>query len=716
MRVLLISIFLFFSYYSQSQTPLKGVAIDTRNNPVFAANVYLKSNPQKGVTTDFDGKFTISIKSLKDTLIVSFVGFKTKMVPVATIDFGKPFIVTMEENTQSLKEVIVFAQDPISEKFSVVKMNKLDIYLNPVSQGDPLKSITTLPASTTTDETANPSLRGSSADRSRVVFNDVPIYNPVRATQLTNQGFFSLFNPEIIASQYVYASNPPLTFGNTSAGLVDIQTNKKIENNNLQLSMSLASAGFLLSQKIKKDVSFFQVYGNYQFSNAFVGIQSNSLPNIKSFETKDLGLNFYQKINKKTEFNSFSYLLNEGFNGIAEEFTYKGDVKTRSNRFFTVNNLKFYSTKGVFSINSGINSTESKYYFGNIDSENTIDQVYTSVNYKWFVLSNTNIQFGVSQDYQKCKFKGDSPVYFYALSASSPSFKYDTTNSNNILEAYLYTNWDINDRWIFSSGMRSNIPTDNQDYYFSSQLGLKYKINSSNSLLLSGGEYHSYTIPSYYYKGFNLLSSDQIALDYSFEHGNTIVKAAVYTKVETGKQTTSSTFALDKVNTFGAEFFLEQDFYKYFRASFSYAYIDQDIRIDKKYYKGEKDFSYLVKIALQYNNPKLFSLAIIYSGRPGENFNSIVSSTFDTNTGFYEPQYSNSFFDQQYGNYNRIDVSLNRYFKFKSYALITYISINNALNTKNESVIQYNSNYSTPHFDYYQYRTIYFGLVWQLNY
>lgn len=716
MRVLLISILLFFNFYSQSQTALKGVVIDTRNNSVFAANVYLKSNPQKGVTTDFDGKFTINFKSLNDTLIVSFVGFKTKEVPVASINFEKPFVVIMEENTQSLKEVIVFAQDPISEKFSVVKMNKLDIYLNPVSQGDPLKSITTLPASTTTDETANPSLRGSSADRSRVVFNDVPIYNPVRATQLTNQGFFSLFNPEIIASQYVYASNPPLTFGNTSAGLVDIQTNKKIVNNNLQLSISLASSGFLLSQKIKKDISFFQIYGNYQFSNAFVGIQSNSLPNIKSFQTKDLGLNFYQKINKKTEFNSFSYLLNEGFNGVAEEFTYKGDVKTRSNRFFTVNNLKVYSPKGVFSINSGINSTESKYYFGNIESQNKISQVYTSINYKWFILSNTNIQFGLSQDYQKCKFNGDSPVYYYALSPSSPNFNYDTTNSNNILEAYLYTNWDINDSWIFSSGLRSNIPTENQDYYFSSQLGLKYKINSYNSLLLSGGEYHSYTIPSYYYKGFNLLSSDQVALDYSFERSNTILKAAIYAKSETGKQTTSSTFTMDKVKTFGAEFFLEQDFYKFFRVSFSYAYIDQNIRIDNKYYNGDKNFNYLVKIALQYNNPKLFSLAIIYSGRPGENYNSIVGSTFDTNTGFYEPKYSSSFLDRQYGNYNRIDVSLNRYFKFKSYALITYVSINNVLNAKNESVIQYNSNYSTPHFDYYQYRTIYFGLVWQLNY
>jgi len=65
--------------------------------------------------------------------------------------------------------------------------------LSPVSQGDPLKAITILPASTTTNETANPSLRGSSADRTRVILNGVPIYKPVRASQLNNQGFSQSF-------------------------------------------------------------------------------------------------------------------------------------------------------------------------------------------------------------------------------------------------------------------------------------------------------------------------------------------------------------------------------------------------------------------------------------------------------------------------------------------------------------------------------------------
>ena len=415
MRYPILAILLLLSSVGCSQTLLRGFVRDEKGKAVFAANVYLKSNPDKGTTTNFDGAFSLKINNNKDTLIVSFIGFKTKEVSLASVAFNKPLVITLEENAQSLNELIVKARNPISEKFSVVKMTKLDIYFNPVSQGDPLKAITLIPASTTTNETANPSLRGSAADRSRVILNGVPIYKPVRASQLNNQGFFSLFNPEIIDNMYVYASNPPLTYGNTSAGLVQIQTNKEIGANQLQLSASLASTGFFLSQKIKNNASFIQVYGNYQFSNAFVGIQKSYLPNIKAFSTKDAGINFHTKIGKKIVFNSFNYFIDEKYSGVNELFTFKGNIHTKKKRVFTVNNLYYFTKKGLLSLNLGANTSESSFSFGNIRSKNNIDQLFASINYKWLVLENLNFQFGVSYDYSGNIFNDSVPAYYYAL-------------------------------------------------------------------------------------------------------------------------------------------------------------------------------------------------------------------------------------------------------------------------------------------------------------
>ena len=690
---------------------------DKNGEPIFAANVYLKSFPQKGVISDFDGNFSLNTVNLKDTLIVSFIGYKTKEILISTIDITKKIIIALKENNQTLDEVIITAKDPISEQFTVVKMNMLkDVYLNPLSQGDPLKAITILPASTNTDETANVSLRGSSPDRTRVLLNGVPIYKPTRGNNLNNQGFFSLFNPEVIDNMYVYASNPPLTYGNTSAGLVEIQTKRNLKANQLQLSASLASTGFFLSQKIKKDTSFIQIYGNYQFSDAFIGIQKDKLPNIKNFYTKDVGINFHIKIDKRAEFNSYIYFIDESFNGYNQSFTYRGNVATSNKRVFTVNNFKYYYRKGILSLNSGTNNSKQDYEFGNTNSTQKTSHIYTSIDYKWHLLESTNLQFGVSHDYHRNKFKDNIPTYYYALSPSSPNYFLETPIYNHVLEAYLYTNWDINDKFTFSSGMRTNLPVESQKYYFSSQLGLKYNLNKKQSFLLSGGKYHSYSTPRYYSKNYNLLSSHQIALDYTYELKNTLLKTATYFKNETGGQSINTFFSTDKINTFGLELYLEHNFYKYFKFSLSNSFIDQKMTIDNKNYKGAKDFNYFLKSTIQYNNPKLFSLALTYTSRPGIYYNEITGSTFDAQSNFYEPIFSSDLYSSQFENYNRFDISFSKYIRLKKNALITFISLNNIFDTKNESTALYNTDYSTKYFDFYQFRTIYFGLVWQLNY
>ena len=716
MRIFIFILYLFVSSFCFSQSFLKGIVKDKKGEPIFAVNIYLKSEPQKGTTTDFDGNFSLIIEDKDDILIFSFIGYKTREVLLSSIDFNKKLTVVLQKDAQFLDEVIITARDPISEQFSVVKLQKLDIYFNPVSQGDPLKAITILPASTNTNETANPSLRGSSADRSRVILNGVPIYKPVRASQLNNQGFFSLFNPEIIDNMYVYASNPPLTYGNTSAGLVEIQTINNLKSNQLQLASSLASTGVFISQKIKENVSFIQVYGNYQFSDALVGIQEKQFPNISNFKTKDAGINFHTKIGKKVEFNSYNYFIDENFNGFDEQFTYRGEVTTKNKRFFTVNSLKYYTNSGVLSFNNSINTSKQNFNFGNINSENKTDQIFNSLGYKWFFKDNLNFQFGVSYDYQQNNFDDSTPTFFYALSPNSPSSNSETIISNTILETYLYAKWDVNDKFIVSTGLRSNIPVENQAYYLSSQLSLKYNLNKRQSFLLSGGKYHNYSTPNFFQKKYNLQSSNQIALDYTYRLKNTLVTAATYFKNETSEQAINAFFVVDRVNTFGIELFFEQNFYKYFKFTLANSFINQIVTIDNEEYKGQNDFDYLLKTTLQYNNPKLFSLALTYITRPGTYYNPIIDATFDSNTSFYEPVFGENLFSLQYNNYNRFDLSISKYMKFAKSALIPFVSLNNILNQKNENQILYDADYTSNRFDYFQFRTIYFGVTWQFDY
>jgi hypothetical protein len=263
--------------------------------------------------------------------------------------------------------------------------------------------------------------------------------------------------------------------------------------------------------------------------------------------------------------------------------------------------------------------------------------------------------------------------------------------------------------------MRSNIPVKDQSFYLSAQLGLKYKINKSQSFLLSGGKYNNYSTPNYYSKKFSLLSSCQLALDYSFEDKNRSLTAAAYLKNEKGEQTNNLFFSIDNQNTFGIELFYEQVFIKHFRLTFSNTFINQVCKINNARFKGEKDYNYFIKASLNFNNPKIFSATLSYLVRPGDYFTPVSVSYFDNLTSFYQPVFSSNINSSHYDNYNRVDLNINKYCKFRKIAFIAFASLNNILNTKNESSILYNTDYTETHYENYQLRTIYFGFVFHLN-
>ena len=205
----------------------EGIVKDQNNRPIFAANVYLKNKLNVGSTTDFNGKVDLSTYILKhntDTLVISSVGFEVLLVDISRLSKNKINEFILKPLNINLNEVVLTYKDPISIQFSVNKLSSLDVYLNPLANGDPLKAIALLPSSTNINENSNPVLRGSSANRSSVILNGVPIINPIKNSQVNSVGNFSLFNTEIIDKQYIYASNPPLTYGGASAGLIEIET------------------------------------------------------------------------------------------------------------------------------------------------------------------------------------------------------------------------------------------------------------------------------------------------------------------------------------------------------------------------------------------------------------------------------------------------------------------------------------------------------------
>ncbi|MDR6301989.1 DUF5686 and carboxypeptidase-like regulatory domain-containing protein [Mesonia maritima] len=106
MKNLLLYCFLFCSYAVFAQTKAGGLVIDEKGDPVPFANVLFK-NSSEGTITNDDGSFYLQSSNSYDSLSISFVGFKSKTIPLKS-DVNYDLKITLEEEASALDEVVIY--------------------------------------------------------------------------------------------------------------------------------------------------------------------------------------------------------------------------------------------------------------------------------------------------------------------------------------------------------------------------------------------------------------------------------------------------------------------------------------------------------------------------------------------------------------------------------------------------------------------------------
>lgn len=679
----------------KAQDILRGLVKDQQNQPIFAANVYLK-NSQKGTFTDLEGRFELPLEHT-DTLIISFIGYEKQAFACAELKTDQVLEVTLTNDKARLLEITVEANKIIAEEFSAIKMTKFDIYANPVANADPLRAIVLLPSSTNPNETANPELRGSAAGRSRVFFNSVPIYNPVRSSQINGLGFFSLFNPELIKRQVVYASNPPLIYGKASGGLVELETVDELKANNFQVALSLASLSFLTELKLSaKQTDFIQVYGNYQFSKPYTALNRPNLDFLNQFKTQDLGLNFRKSFTDYAYLNLYSYVIAENAGIESQSLNYKTLQRTANLRNFTILNYRYQKQKHVVTFNAATDWRKSDYEFGNADYRNRQLQLFQALNYKYIFKSKLSLQTGLHYHFTQVKVADTVPVFFFAQNPEAPTQFRDTLPRLSNLESYLYLKTNFK-KFILGLGFRNNVPLDHDSFYTNYQFNLKYTPNKRHNFLLAGGRYQHYSVFNPFGQEFRLLSSWQLALDYTLAYPRSHFNLAAYYKRDESD--------LER-QIQGIEVYYEQNLGKYFKITFSNTFLD----VQRTEGRDFNDLDYFIKTSLAYNNLRLFMLSLLYIHRPGLYYQPVRSTVFYSQLNSHEPIFDPRF-SNQYGAYQALSLSLNKVLALKSGFIIVFLNLNNVFNTDNPQQAIYNFDYTQGNYTFYQKRSLYFGVV-----
>jgi len=75
--------------------------VDSNGEEIIGASVAVKGNASIGTISDMEGNFMLTVPSEKSVLVISYIGMKTKEVPVST----QRMRVMLEDDTQQMEEV-----------------------------------------------------------------------------------------------------------------------------------------------------------------------------------------------------------------------------------------------------------------------------------------------------------------------------------------------------------------------------------------------------------------------------------------------------------------------------------------------------------------------------------------------------------------------------------------------------------------------------------
>ena len=714
-RNLYLLLFLFWgclSSFAQTMT-IRGLIVDREQSPIINETIICTQDSTQRSISNIDGLFELNHIKKGDTLRVSHFLYESLSIPIISLQPQDTIKIILTEKSQSLDEVVVRGVVPIARRFSASKMTEMDIYQNPIAQGDPLKAITGLAASTSTSEMANPEFRGSPAGYATVTLNKVPIDNPVRYSQLNNQGLFSLFHPSMIDTQWVYPSNPPITMGRTLSGLVDIRTKERMYRNSTYFSLGIGGVGAVLSRKLSNEENFVQLYSNVQFSDAMLALSPSSYPEVKSFYSTDLGINLRVKLLPSLALNVYAYGIGDKFTGESGDMNYFGSVGMGRTRFFNVLNLKHTHPRlGITMLNVGYDTNKSHTEMGNLDITEIRQNSYVSLDHK-ILLRTVEVEGGLSWSPYNYKIAGKMPLHRYLREGSNPQIPVEQSTYYGSADGYLYAYTPLQKNLIdVSFGIRAISPLNkDQRVHLSYQGLLKFHLSKSHKLLFGGGHYVSFASPNTYTGNSALLKSRQANVDYEYIQRQRSFKMSVYWKKEDLRFLSYDggyTPQLVALPSWGGEVSWEDELASYWSYNLSLTAqkrksLTSDFGIERT-----EEWTYFGKSVIQYNNPRYLDVSLAYSMHKGNFISRIDNGTYIRSLDGYVPTLIST---HRLPHYHRLDFSVSKRFPLGNSMLNVFMTISNLLNQRNIRSYYYSPDYNEHHALYLQLRNVYFGCV-----
>ncbi|MFY0608051.1 MAG: carboxypeptidase-like regulatory domain-containing protein [Cyclobacteriaceae bacterium] len=673
------------------KSQLIGRVVDAKSGEaLIGANVYSLSDYATGTVADINGYFNLDPNEVRsnDSLLISFVGYQETMLCVCQL----PATIRLVEKQNQMTAVQILAEPIISEEFKRLEIKKIDIYTNPASKADALLAVNSMPSSTTTDESASVSLRGSSPIETGIFLNGVPVYDAIRYSQLNGIGTFSLFNTSLVQRVTLFPGNPPLEFGNTTSGVVSIQTDEPpMEDNSNEVILSLASLGFQRNQRIGK--LSLKAFANYQPSGVLKKLNHQALTSIDKFESIDVGVYLYGKISEKLDFKTYGYALGEGYRFNFQHPTFIGDFDQSRQRALNVTNISRRLGAGTLSWNMGYSISKSNFAFSASEFEVKNSSIFQGFNY-YYAGEKFHVKSGISYDRRDAQVAGMFFTVDYAYGQDHPTAAYDQDVRSGAAEVFVYSKYYLSEKWILGGGLRKNLNILATRSYLSEQLNLTYVINDHWKILGGIGNYNK---EGFYENTTTEISiaSNQASLDLFYERSDFNLNFSLFHK---------NIHELSQRTVSGLELFFSHRFNQHFDIDASYA----SIKNQSEEALNFGDIGYFIRSNFTFKPNSSWTISLNGVFREGTPYLPILSSQYDMDLEVFEPRYAS--FSQRHDDYFIVNLSASKLIAISDrLGMVAFVSVNNITDHKNVNGLIYNVDYSETKASYLSRRLLFFG-------
>jgi len=234
-----------------AQTRVSGLVRDRVSEEVLIGASVFDPASMNGTATDNNGYFNLSLKQGTDSLVVTYVGYSTYVIPIDKMQDS--ILNIFLEPGASIDEVQVSAFRKQTFNRSELNNEQLRYIPSIGAQPDILKTLQLLPGIQSPNEgSSNLLIRGGGPGQNLFLIDNVPLFYVNHLG-----GFLSVFNPDVINDVTVLKGGFPARYGGRLSSVVDITlregSKKKFKGSG---GIGLLGADLTLEGPIGKKVSY----------------------------------------------------------------------------------------------------------------------------------------------------------------------------------------------------------------------------------------------------------------------------------------------------------------------------------------------------------------------------------------------------------------------------------------------------------------------------